>query len=47
MPYIDYIWAVVDLYAYLSLDGNITINIDWIMRAGMPFKHAISVLKNN
>ena len=47
MPYIDYIWAVVELYAYLWLDGNITVNIDWIMRSGMSFTHAISVLKNN
>ena len=32
MPYIDYIWAAVELYAYLWLDGNITVNIDWMIR---------------
>ena len=47
MPYIDYIWAVIDLYSYLCLDGNITSNIDSIMRSGMSFTHAISVIKSN
>lgn len=47
MPYIDYICAIVELYAYLCLDGNIPKNLEAVGKAGLSFTHAISTLKND
>ena len=47
MPYINYICSVVELYAYLALDGHVQRNFDTVIKSGMSFTHCISVLRNN
>ena len=47
MPYIDYICAVVELYAYMCMDGHISSNIEAVNKCGISFTHAMSVLKND
>jgi hypothetical protein len=46
MPYIDYISALVELYACLCLDNNIPKNVEIIMKAGATFQFCLIVLRN-
>jgi hypothetical protein len=47
MPYIDYVCAVVELYAHLCLNGNINNNLTEVNKTGLSFNHAMAVLKSD
>lgn len=39
LPYINYICAIVELYAHLCLNHTVPRNIDMIMKSGISFTH--------